>query len=183
MSGPKHTPTTLRPPPHSAPSGMIIAANFTVTGFGRRWSHCHQLANYFARYASANEGDSERHSTLLSTFFNELFEAVYRNHAPRGQIKIEFKRDNNRVSVRAEVPTNAQCEQFYRHTVELVNQPDPMSWYRERLEHDAPEEEVTSLGLLELAVVYGSKLSIAEPVIGNSLALTIEFPFNEAEEV
>lgn len=183
MSGPKHTPTTLRPPSHPAPSGLIISANVSVTGFGKRWSHCHQLANYFARYASANEGDPERHSTLLSTFFNELFEAIYRNHAPNGFIKIEFTRTSGRVLVRAEVPTTPQTEHFYRHAVELVNQPDPMSWYRERLEYDAPEEEVTSLGLLELAVVYGSKLSVDGLDDGQSLALTIEFPFTEADEV
>jgi hypothetical protein len=172
------TAPTLRPPPVPDVTGMIVTANFSASGFSKRWSHCHQLANYLARFASANEGDSERYATLLSTFFNELLEAIYRNHEPKGQITINFRRNHGRLVVQAEVPVNEQSSNFYQHAAELVSQPDPMAWYRERL-----EEEVTALGLLELAVVYGSKLSIEKPTNGDSLSLYIEFPFNEVDEI
>lgn len=178
MSVSKHadsTPTMRPPPPEFLPAGMIITVNCSVTGFGRRWNHCHQMANYLARYASANEGDPDRHATLLSTFFNELLEAIYRNHESRGQMKIDFRKQESRVFVRASVPINEASKQFYRHTVELLSQPDPMSWYRDRLEHDAPDEDVMVLGLLELAVVYGAKLAMSE-ADGELLLLDLEFP-------
>lgn len=176
------TAPTLRPAPVANLAGMIITANFSASGFSKRWSHCHQLANYLARFASANEGDAERYATLLSTFFNELIEAIYRNHARKGDITLAFQRQQDRIVVQAEVPVNEESLQFYRHAAELVSQPDPMGWYRERLEHDATEEEICLLGLLELAVVYGSRLNIDKPTNGNSLSLSIEFPFTEVDE-
>ncbi|WP_437280784.1 hypothetical protein WME90_09570 [Sorangium sp. So ce375] len=182
VSKPTDVAPTLRPPPVMAPSGMIISANFSVTGFSKRWSHCHQMANFLARYASANEDDPERYATLLSTFFNELLEAIYRNHEPSGNINIKFKRNHGRISVSAEVPANEENIQFYTNAVNLMNQPDPMAWYREQLEHDVPDNDITTLGLLELAVVYGSTLSVTEPKNGTSLTLNIELPFTEVDE-
>ncbi|CAN91933.1 MULTISPECIES: hypothetical protein [Sorangium] len=174
---------TLRPPPAPLADGMIISANFSVGGFSKRWNHCHQLANFLARYASANEDDPERHATLLSTFFNELLEAVFRNHGPCGEIQIRFRKSQSHIFVEAEVPVNEQSAKFYNHAVQLVNQPDPMSWYREQLENDVPDDDAQALGLLELAVVYGSKLSITEPAGGGQLVLAIQFPFTEVDEL
>ncbi|WP_437488654.1 hypothetical protein WME75_09170 [Sorangium sp. So ce1014] len=182
VSKPTDVAPTLRPPPVMAPSGMIISANFSVTGFSKRWSHCHQMANFLARYASANEDDPERYATLLSTFFNELLEAIYRNHEPSGDIIITFQRNHGRIIVTAEVPASSENLAFYKHAVQLLNQPDPMAWYREQLEHDVPDNDVTTLGLLELAVVYGSTLSLTEPKNGTSLTLNIELPFTEVDE-
>ncbi|WP_437534412.1 hypothetical protein WME95_10055 [Sorangium sp. So ce327] len=174
---------TLRPPPALPADGMVISANFSVGGFSKRWNHCHQLANFLARYASANEDDPERHATLLSTFFNELLEAIYRNHGSTGEIKMRFRKKQNHILVEAEVPINEQSAKFYNHAVQLANQPDPMAWYREQLEHDVPDDDAQALGLLELAVVYGSKLSISEPTSGDWLLLAIQFPFTEVEEL
>ena len=184
MSIPKlaDTAPTLRPPTVTATGGMIISASFSVSGFSKRWSHCHQMANFLARYVSANEDDPERHSTLLSTFFNELLEALYRNHDGTGDIKLRFERKLGSILVTAEVPVTELATKFFEHVVQLISQPDPMSWYRDLLEHDAPGEEVTAVGLLELAVVYGSKLRIVEPTNGNSLIMSIEFPFTEVDE-
>lgn len=176
---------TLRPAPVVVPAGMIMSASFSASGFAKRWSHCHQLANYFARFASANEDDPERYSTLLSTFFNELLEAIYRNHAGAGDISISFERKENRICLRAGVPIDRRSIDFYRSAVRVLNQPDPMSWYRDRLERDAPDEEITVLGLLELAVVYDCRLSMTEPKgedPGGSLLLLIDFPYNVADE-
>lgn len=166
----------------SAPVGKVISAQFSASGFAKRWNHCHQLANYLARFASANEDDPERYSTLLSTFFNELLEAIYRNHAGSGHITIEFERNEGRIRLRADVPVNEESIAFYRNADHLVNQPDPMAWYRDRLEHDAPEEEITVLGMLELAVVYGCKINITEQSNGEWLSLFIELPFTEVDE-
>jgi len=157
---------------------MIIRTDFSVTGFGKRWTHCAQLANYLARFVSANENDPERSTTLLSTYFNELLEAIFRKHENTGKIKLEFKRQYNRIVVSAHIPADDGAVSFYRKTVELANQPDPMSWYRERLEHDPTEEEYMTLGLLELAVVYNSRLRLSEHQNGE-LVLIIEFPLSE----
>lgn len=184
MSGSKHSDSalTLRPPPMVAESGMIISTNFSVSGFGKRWPHCHQLANYLARYASANENDPERASTLLSTFFNELLEAVYRNHAKSGQIQLNFEKRGSIIAAEIRVPVDDESLPFYQRAVELVNQSDPMAWYREQLEHDMPEEDAQLLGLLELAVVYEARFALLDVAEGNQLRLTIEFPFTELDE-
>jgi hypothetical protein len=166
----------------SAPVGRVISAQFSASGFAKRWNHCHQLANYLARFASSDEDDPARHSTLLSTFFNELLEAIYRNHSSSGHITIEFERNDGRIRLRAEVPVNEESIAFYRNADQLVNQPDPMGWYRERLEHDAPEEEITVLGMLELAVVYDCKISVAEQADGDTLSLLIDLPVTEVDE-
>ena len=167
---------------------MIITTDFTVSGFGKRWAHCHQLANYLARYASASENDPERSSTLLSTFFNELLEAIYRNHAKQGQIRISFWRQREKIVLQAEIPVDDGSLDFYRRAVELMGQPDPMNWYRDRLENDLSEDEAMALGLLELNVVYGAKLSIADVKSGGErggqlVLLVVDFPFTELDEV
>lgn len=173
---------TLRPPPPVAPVGTIISATFSTSGFTKRWSHCHQLANYFARYASANEGDPERHSTLLSTFFNELLEALYHNRVPDGQVKLEFSHAYDVIVVRAYFPADDQVKRFFQNAVRIANLPDPMSWYREQLESEESGEEASCLGLIDLVVVYGSRFIMEEGENG-TLCFSIEFPWHEAEEI
>lgn len=184
MSGLKHSDSalTLRPPAFPAETGMIISTNFSVSGFRKRWTHCHQLANYLARYVSANENDPERSSTLLSTFFNELLEAVYRNHARQGQIHIKFQKRADTIVVEIQVPVDSESVAFYERTAELIRQSDPMAWYREQLESDTPEEHMGALGLMELAVVYGAKVSLIH-MQDDHLLLISEFPFTELDEV
>jgi hypothetical protein len=154
---------------------MIMAARFTVGGFAREWSHCHLLANYLARYVSANEGDPERHATLLSTFINELLEVIYRNHAPEGQIELIFRKKGRHVILQITLPVSEQNRVFYRMAVQIVNQPDLKSWYRARLEEPA-EGEDTMLGLLELAAVYACTLTISEPSGNDAISLFLELP-------
>ncbi len=187
MSGSTHADVapTLRPPQGGVPLGMVLTANFSISAFSKRWTHCHQLANYLARFASANEGDPERYSTLLSTFFNELLEAVYRHHASKGVITIDFQRTASGILLQADVPIAAESMDFFQRAAELVSLPDPMAWYRERLERDVPDEEESMLGILELAVVYGSKLSVGMPAdrsTEGTIRLEIEFPLHEVEE-
>ena len=165
--------------------GMIISAQFSVSGFAKRWIHCNQLANYLARYASANEPDPERRSTLLSTFFNEVLEFFYRNQSGHGQIKLAFQKKDKRIALRADVPADERTKTFYRRIVELVNQPDLDTWYRQWLETFPGEGEPDSsaIGLLELAAVYDSVLSLEEPADGGYMRLSIQFPCESEEEV
>jgi len=165
--------------------GMIISVQFSVTGFAKRWIHCNQLANYLARYASANEPDPERRSTLLSTFFNEVLEFFYRNQPSHGQIKLAFQKKGSRVTLRADVPADERTRIFYRHIVELVNRPDLDTWYRGWLENFPAEGEPESsaMGLLELVAVYDSVLSLEELADGGCMRLSIQFPCESEEEV
>src|SRR3954465_3059298 len=101
--------------------GMIISAQFSVSSFAKRWNHCNQLANYLARFASANEPDPERQSTLLSTFFNEVLEVLYRNQSGDGQVKLLFQRKGKRIALRAEVPVEEKSRKFYARVAEIVN--------------------------------------------------------------
>src|SRR6187401_2973896 len=110
--------------------GMIITAQFSVSTFAKRWNHCNQLANYLARFVSANEPDPERQSTLLSTFFNEVLEILYRNQAGEGYFKLAFQKKGKRIIVRAEVPVNEQSRRFYTDALKIVSRPSMDSWYR-----------------------------------------------------
>lgn len=168
--------------------GMIVTAQFSVSGFAKRWVHCNQLANYFARFASANAPDPERQSTLLSTFFNEVLEVLFRNQSGQGQIKLTFKRDTGRLSLRAEVPVHEKSRRFYQRAAELAIQPDLEAWYLEWLENSpgvaAPDEDndtAHAVGLLELVAVYDSRLTIEERGDGVPLLLNLEFPFDNEE--
>ncbi len=154
---------------------MIMAVRFTVGGFTRQWGHCHLVANYLARYVSANEGDPERHATLISTFINEVLEVVYRNHAEEGQIELIFRKKVRHVILQLTVPVSESNRIFYRMAVQIVTQPDLKSWYRARLEEPA-EGEDTMLGMLELAAVYGCTLSMSEPPGSDRINLFLELP-------
>lgn len=154
---------------------MIMAAKFTVNGFARQWSHCHLVANYLSRFVSANEGDPERHATLLSTFVNEVLEVVFRNHSGDGEIEVIFRKRGRHVVLQLTVPVGDQHRTFYRMAVKMVNQPDLKSWFRARLA-DPAEGEDTMLGLLELVAVYGCTFTLAELAGGNRLSLFLELP-------
>jgi len=152
-----------------------MAVRFTVGGFARQWGHCHLVANYLARYVSANEGDPERYATLLSTFINEVLEVVFRNHAPEGQIDMVFRKKGRHVVLQLSLPVTESNRVFYRMAVQIVSQPDMKSWYRARLE-DPAEGEDTMLGILELAAVYGCTLTISEPPSNDRINLFLELP-------
>jgi hypothetical protein len=154
---------------------MIVAARFTAGGFAQQWAHCHLLANFLARYVSANEGDPERHATLLSTFINELLEVIYRNHATQGQIELIFRRRARRILLQITIPVDEPNRMFYRMAVQIVNQPDLKSWYRARLEEPADGEDAM-LGLLELAAVYSCTFTISEPPDSDKVSLLLELP-------
>jgi hypothetical protein len=78
-----------------------------------------------------------------------------------------------------------QSRKFYRRAVELTNQPNLDAWYREWLENPPEngqddEETALAVGLLELAAVYDSVLTI-EQSSDQELLLAIEFPFEDEE--
>ena len=154
---------------------MIVAAKFTVNGFARQWGHCHLLANYLARFVSANEADPERHATQLSTFVNELLEVVFRNHGEDGEIEVIFRKRARHVVLQVTVPVAEQHRMFYRMAVKVVGQPDLKGWFRARIE-DPSDGEDPMLGLLELVAVYTCTLTLAEPSGSNRLSLFIELP-------
>jgi hypothetical protein len=163
--------------------GMIVSARFSVSGFARQWAHCHLLANYLGRYASSNEGDPERHATMLSTFVNELLETIYRNHSGEGQIELVFRKKIRRVILQATVPVRESQRVFYRMAVQLVCQPDLKRWFRARLE-DPGEGEDGMLGLLELVAVYGCTATLTEPPDSNRITLALHLPeFDDMEDV
>lgn len=172
--------------------GMIITAQFSVSSFAKRWNHCNQLANYLARFASANEPDPERQTTLLSTFFNEVLEVLYRNQSGNGQVQLSFQRKGKRIALRAEIPVDEKSRRFYSRAAELVNKPNLASWYRERLERGMDSEEdgnavedeadAALVGLLELVAVYDSVLRVEESKSLAHMGLYFEFPY-ESEDM
>lgn len=154
---------------------MIMAAKFTVNSFARQWSQCHLVANFLARYVSANEGDPERHALLLSTFVNELLEVVFRNHAEEGEIDVIFRKRGRKSVIQLTVPAQDQHRVFYRMVVQLVNQPDLKTWFRARLQEPADGED-TMLGILELVAVYSCSLTLVEPSESHRISLFLELP-------
>jgi hypothetical protein len=176
--------------------GMIITAQFSVSTFAKRWNHCNQLANYLARFVSANEPDPERQSTLLSTFFNEVLEILYRSQAGDGHFKLTFQKNGKRIVVRAEVPVNEQSRKFYTDAIKVVSRPRLDSWYREWLEGapggngaeeggggEEEEEEVDNalVGLLELVAVYGSVIKFEESTSEAVMVLLFDFPYENED--
>lgn len=174
--------------------GLVISAQFSATGFSRRWNHCNQLANYLARYVSASEADPERQATLLSTFFNEVLEVLYRNH-PNGHIRLTFQKKGTRITLRAELPADDRSRSFYRQIVNLVSRPDLDTWYRQWLERMpgdlAPEErwlggtetelDNAVVGVLELVAVYDAVIKIEEPKDSRTVLLYFDFPYGTEE--
>ncbi len=166
--------------------GMIVTAQFSVSGFAKHWNHCNQLANYFARFASANAPDPERQSTLLSTFFNEVLEVLFRNQSGESQIRMEFRRQSGRLSLQVEVPVHEKNIGFYRRAAELANQPDLEAWYLRWLENGSGEDQeddhtAHAVGLLELVAVYDTTLTINVPGNDGPLQLTLDFPIDNEE--
>jgi hypothetical protein len=171
--------------------GMIITAQFSVSTFAKRWNHCNQLANYLARFVSANELDPERQATLLSTFFNEVLEILYRSQSGDGHFTLTFQKKGKRIVVRAEVPVNEQSRKFYTDAISVVSRPRLDSWYREWLEgapggsgaeEGGEEVDNTLVGLLELVAVYGSVVKLEEPTSEAVLVLLFDFPY-ESEDM
>jgi hypothetical protein len=171
--------------------GMVISAQFSASCFAKHWSHCNQLANYIARYASAGEPDPERQSTLLSTFFNEVLEVLYRNHR-NGQIRLTFQKKGRRLSLRVEVPADERSRKFYQSTANLVNRPDLDAWYRgwlERAPGDMEEAQSgagielnsAAAGMLELVAVYDSVFRLEESKDSCSMLLYFEFPYGNED--
>lgn len=154
---------------------MIMAAKFTVNGFARQWSHCHIVANFLARFVSANEGDPERHALLLSTFVNELLELIFRNHAGEGEIDLIFRKRGRHIVLQFTIPVTEEQRVFYRMAVEMGHQPEMREWFRARLRDPADDEDPT-LGVLELAVVFACTFTLAEPPNTNRLSLFLELP-------
>ena len=154
---------------------MIMSATFTVNSFARQWTHCHLVANYLARFVSSNEGDPERHATLMSTFVNELLEVLFHNHAEDGEIGIIFRRRGRHVVLQFTIPVADKHRVFYRMAVNMVNQPDLKGWFRARLREPA-EGEDTMLGLVELVAVYACTLTLSEPAGSDRVSLFLELP-------
>jgi hypothetical protein len=159
----------------------IITAKFSVSSFAQGWGHCHQLANFLARFASANEGDPERHATLLSTFINEMLEVIYRHHADTGAVTVTFERRDERVLIHAEIPVDEELSRFYRDALKTINRPDLLLWYKDQLELEEEQSE-SFFGLIDLVAVYGCTLTAVEKSSSDRITLTLNAPINEAED-
>lgn len=167
--------------------GMVLSAQFSVSGFTKRWTHCNQLANFLARYASAGEPDPERQATLLSTFINEVLEVLYRNHHS-GEVLLTFRMQGKRLEMRAEVPADADAQSFYERAFSILSRPDLDAWYRAWLERVPvikeeppgegadPELDISSAGVLELVAVYDTVVRFEGSADGRTIVLSFNFP-------
>jgi hypothetical protein len=172
--------------------GMVISAQFSASGFTKKWTHCNQLANFLARYASAGEPDPERQATLLSTFINEVLEVLYRHHHS-GEVQLTFRRQGKRMGLRAEVPADADAERFYTGAVGIFTRPDLDAWYREWLERvpglddDAPRGgaepglDISAAGVLELVAVYDTVVKLEGSADGRTIVLSFDFPYGNED--
>src|SRR5262249_32217733 len=129
--------------------------------------------------------------TLLSTFFNEVLEILYRNQSGDGHFRLAFQRRGKRIALRAEVPVNEENRKFYTNAIKVISGPDLAVWYREWLEGSAFGDDAEEggkgvdnalVGLMELVAVYGSVVRVEESKSPASLLLLFEFPY-ENEDV
>lgn len=154
---------------------QLITLRLGAAGFGQHWKHCDLVANYLATFTSELLNQTEAHANLVSTVLNELLEIVFRRNAGQGQICITLTGDEAELLVRILVPVDQGDLAFYGDVAAMTARTDVHDLHCEQLEQPAPDERNLSLGLLELAAVYGAVLKVT-PVDEES-AVLLELPF------
>lgn len=141
------------------------------------WRHCDKIANYLAGLASFDRVDSFLYGNLFSTVLNELFEIVFCQHAPTGQVKCSLSRRGKGDRIELEIPADEGEREFYRRSVGAAQAPEVGDVYTKLLLSGDNRDQ--AVGFLELAVDYGAKIQVEEPPGGQSLRLIVDVSLEE----
>lgn len=141
-----------------------------IDDFSSDWLHCDRISSYVARMVSHSRADSLLHANLLSSALNELLETVFSNHGPDGEFSCRVKRSGPRDVIELTLPCDDATLRFYEDAATRLKRQDVADVYRSALL--TPGELDPHLGLLEVAVDYQAKISIAPA--GRRLTLSAE---------
>lgn len=145
--------------------------------FSSNWEHCDRIASYVARMVSHNRTDSLLYLNLFSSALNELLETAFRSHKGEGEIACRVSRAGPIDRVELTIPCDAETQSFYRDAIATAQRPDAAEAYMGALFAEGPVDR--RIGLLELAVDYRAKFSIAEAA-PSSIRLVADLALDEA---
>ena len=126
---------------------------------------------------SHNRADSLQYANLFSTALNELLETAFRNHVKGGQIACAVSRAGAIDRIELSIPCDVALKAFYTDSVKSLVGSDFVESYVSALLNDGPLDP--RIGLLELAVDYGARLSVQDQsadVVRLVAELTLDAP-------
>ncbi|WP_146048473.1 ubiquinone biosynthesis methyltransferase UbiE [Roseibium marinum] len=150
-----------------------------IGDFCSNWAHCDLLSAYLARMVSHNRLDSLLFSNLYSSALNELLETVFRVHGKSGKLECSVRRRDGLDRIELVFPADEETFRVYREAIEKLSGGNAEKLYLEALfTEDEPD---ASLGLLELGVDYGARLSIDRTADGR-MCLVAELALEDEKE-
>ena len=158
-------------------TNQLLEVSMGIEDFTSEWVHCDRISCYVARIASHDRADSLLYANLLSSALNELLETVFANHAPGGSLSCKVSRAGAKDVIELSLPYDDKTLRFYTDAAMRLERMDVEELYRTALL--APGEQDPHLGLLEVAVDYNAKISIA-PAAGR-LTLSAEMVLEGAQ--
>lgn len=158
---------------------LMLQMDLDISDFCSDWAHCDLMSAYLARMVSHNRLDSLLFSNLYSSAVNELLETVFRVHGTTGKLECTVRRSGGLDRITLTFPADDRTFETYRNAIGKVAADNAETIYLQTLFSDA--EPDVSLGLLELGVDYGARLSIDRHEDGR-MCLTAELALEEGQE-
>lgn len=138
---------------------LLLQFDMQIDGFSSNWAYCDRLSSFVARMIGHNRTDSLLYSNLFSSAFNELLETAFRIHEPGSDFVCRIWRKGPTDRIELTIPCNTELSAFYKDAVTTLGEDNLAERYHSALFSDGPLQP--SIGLMELAVDYKARLSIA----------------------
>ena len=142
-----------------------------------RWDYCDFMSNFVARMVSHTRADPFLYGNLLSATLNELFETIYRMRREIGLFKFRILRKGSTDRIAMTVPCEREEREFLESTAQEVQAAGNSTEFLSLLH--AKDEFDRRVGLFELAVNYGARISV-EALEENLVRLTVDLNLEEA---
>lgn len=156
---------------------QLLEVSMGIQDFSSEWMHCDRISSYVARVVSHNRSDSLLYANLLSSALNELLETVFANHGPDGEFSCCVRRRGASDVIELNLPCDETALRFYMDAATRLERRDVAELYRSALLAQGAQDP--HLGLLEVAVDYQAKISIAPA--GGRLTLSAEMTIEGAQ--
>jgi len=149
---------------------QLLELSMGIEDFSSEWLHCDRISSYVARMVSHDRADSLLYANLLSSALNELLETVFSNHGPQGEFSCRVRRSGTKDVIELTLPCDETTLGFYTGVAGVLQRQDIAEIYQSALFQ--PGGQDPRLGLLEVAVDYQGKISVAPA--GDRLTLSAE---------
>lgn len=149
---------------------QLLEVSMGIEDFSSEWLHCDRISSYIARMVSHDRADSLLYANLLSSALNELLETVFSNHGPQGEFSCRVRRSGTKDIIELTLPCDESTLSFYTDAAGVLQRRDVAEIYQTALFQ--PGAQDPRLGLLEVAVDYQAKISVAPA--GDRLTLSAE---------